>query len=56
LTGELSNKHDDNYRSEKLHTNDEEDVVVQQPDVSTVSQERISHIWILNVADGYKRI
>jgi len=44
FAGELSNKNDDDYRSKKSHLNDEEDVVVQQPDVSTVSPEIISHI------------
>jgi len=44
FTGELSNKQDDNGRSEKLNLNDDEDVVVQQPDVSNISPEIISHI------------
>ncbi|KAE9542588.1 hypothetical protein AGLY_002499 [Aphis glycines] len=41
---ESSNKQDDNHRSEKLYPNDEEDVVVQQPDVSTTSPEIIGHM------------
>ncbi|XP_025190689.1 ADP-ribosylation factor-like protein 13B [Melanaphis sacchari] len=41
---ESSNKQDDNHRSEKLYPNDEEDVVVQQSDVSNVSPEIISHM------------
>jgi len=44
FTGESSNKQDDNHRSEKLYPNDEEDVVVQQPDVSTTSPEIIDHM------------
>jgi len=44
FTGVLSSKQDDNYKSEKLDPNDEEDVMVQQPDVSIVSPEIISHI------------
>jgi len=57
FTGELLNKQDDNCRSENLYLNDEEDVVVQQPDVSNVSPEIISHIWIMNddlMNDGCK--
>lgn len=47
FTGELYNNQDGQNRSEKLYTNDEEDVVVQQPETSDTNPEITSHIWML---------